>query len=117
VTIFGIEGALAPYLILIFVGFLPSEIWRFLSVFVARRIDENSQIFVYVRTVAAVLLVGIVGKLIFSPSGALSMVPLAARLASLGIGAAAFLVCRRSVLAAVFAGEAAIVAAGYYFAA
>jgi hypothetical protein len=28
-TIFGIDGALAPYLILIFFGFLPSEVWRF----------------------------------------------------------------------------------------
>jgi hypothetical protein len=116
VTIFGIDGALAPYLILILFGFLPSEIWRFMSVFAARRIDENSQVFVYVRTVAAVLLVGIVGKLIFAPSGALATVPLAARLGALGIGAAAFLIARRSVLAAVFAGEAAIIAAGYYFA-
>jgi hypothetical protein len=116
VSIFGIDGALAPYLILIFFGFLPSEVWRFMSVFAARRIDENSEIFVYVRTVAAVLLVGIVSKLIFSPSGALGMVPLAARLGALSIGAVAFLVSRRSVLAAVFAGEAAVIAAGYYFA-
>lgn len=115
-SIFGIDGALGPYLILIVFGFLPSEVWRFMSVFAARRIDENSEIFVYVRTVAAVLLVGIVGKLIFSPSGALAMVPLIARLGALALGAAAFLISRRSVLAAVFAGEAAIVAAGYYFA-
>jgi hypothetical protein len=114
-SIFGIDGALAPYLILVLFGFLPSEIWRFMSVFAARRIDENSEIFVYVRTIAAVLLVGIVAKLIFSPSGALAMVPLAARLGALGVGAAAFLIFRRSVLAAVFAGEAAMVAVGYYF--
>jgi hypothetical protein len=63
-----------------------------------------------------VLLVGIVGKLIFTPSGALALVPLAARLGALGVGAAAFLIFRRSVLAAVLAGEGAMVAAGYYFA-
>jgi hypothetical protein len=114
-SIFGIDGAFAPYLILIFFGFLPSEIWRFMSVFVARRIDENSEIFVYVRTIAAVLLVGIVGKLIFTPSGVLALVPLAARLGAVGVGAAAFLIFRRSVLVAVFAGEAAIIALGYYF--
>jgi hypothetical protein len=116
VTVFGIDGALAPYLILIFFGFLPSEIWRFMSVFAARRIDENSEVFVYVRTIAAVLLVGIVGKLIFNPSGALALAPLAARLGALAIGATAFLIFRRSVFAAVFAGEAAIIMAGYYFA-
>lgn len=114
-TIFSVDGALAPYLILVLVGFLPSEIWRFMSVFAARRIDENSEVFAYVRTVAAVLLVGIVGKLIFSPSGALAFVPLAARLGALGLGAVAFLIFRRSVLAAVIAGEAAMVGAGYYF--
>jgi hypothetical protein len=113
---FGIDGALAPYLILIFFGFLPSEIWRFMSVFVARRIDENSEVFVFVRTIAAVLLVGVVGKLIFTPSGALASLPLAARLGALAVGAVAFLISRRSVLAAVCAGEAAIIAAGYYFA-
>lgn len=116
VTVFGIDGALAPYLILIFFGFLPSEIWRFMSVFAARWIDESSEVFVYVRTVAAVLLVAIVGKLIFAPSGALAMLPLAARIGALAVGAGAFVIARRSVLAAVFAGEAAVIAPGYYFA-
>ncbi|GAC1560846.1 MAG: hypothetical protein NVS2B5_24860 [Beijerinckiaceae bacterium] len=115
-SVFGVDNALAPYLILILFGFLPSEIWRLMSVFVARRIDEKSEVFVYVRTIAAVLLVGIVGKLIFTPSGALALVPLAARLGALGVGAVAFLMFRRSVLAAVCAGEAAMIAAGYYFA-
>ena len=114
-SVFGVDGALAPYLILIFFGFLPSEVWRLTSVFAARRIDENSEVFVYVRTVAAVLLVGIVGKLIFTPSGALATVPLAARLGALAFGAVTFFISRRSVLAAVVAGEAAIIAAGYHF--
>lgn len=111
------DGGLAPYLILILFGFLPSEIWRWLSIFFARGIDEGSEIFVFVRTVASVLLVGVVGRLIFAPVGALAHVPLAARLGAIVAGGAAFLVFRRSVLAAVLAGEAAIVLAGWYFAA
>lgn len=109
------DGGLAPYLILILFGFLPSEIWRWLSVFFARGVNEGSEAFVFVRTVASVLLVGVVGRLIFSPVGALAHVPLFARLGAIVVGGAAFLLFRRSVLAAVLAGEAAIVAAGWWF--
>ena len=109
------DGGLAPYLILILFGFLPSEIWRWISVFLARGIDEGSELFVFVRTIASVLLVGVVARLVLLPTGALLVIPLAARLGALGAGAGAFLLFRRSVLAAVIAGEAAMLAAGFYF--
>lgn len=109
------DGGLAPYIILIVFGFLPSEIWRWLSVVLARGVNEGSELFIFVRTVASVLLVGVVGRLILSPVGALAQVPLAARLGALAVGGCAFLLFRRSVLAAVLAGEATIIAAGWYF--
>lgn len=108
-------GGLAPYLVLIVFGFLPSEIWRWLSVVLARGLDESSEIFVYIRTVASVLLIGVVGRLVLSPAGQLAQVPLAARLGALAVGGLAFMAFRRSVLAAVLAGEAAIVVAGWWF--
>ena len=43
------DGGLAPYLLLILFGFLPSEIWRWLSVGVARNVDEGSTLFVLAR--------------------------------------------------------------------
>lgn len=110
------DGGLAPYLLLIVCGFLPSEIWRWLSVGVARRIDEESQVFVLARTIAAVLLVGVVARLILTPAGDLAAVPLAGRLGALGVAGAAYLVFRRSVVAAVLCGEAAIMTAAYYLA-
>jgi hypothetical protein len=109
------DGGLAPYLVLIVFGFLPSEIWRVLSVFFARGLNEGSPIFVYIRTVASVLLIGVVARLILTPAGDLANVPLAARLGALAAGGLAFLAFRRSVLAAVLAGEAAIVVAGWWF--
>ena len=109
------DGGLAPYIILICFGFLPSEIWRWLSFFVARGVNEGSELFIFARTVSSVLLVGVVGKLIFSPVGALAGVPLAARLGALGVGFATFLLFRRSVLAAVLGGEAAIIFAGSWW--
>ena len=109
------DGGLAPYLVLILFGFLPSEIWRWASVFLARGLNEGSEIFVYIRTVASVLLVGVVGRLVLTPAGELAGVPLWARLGALAAGGAAFLAFRRSVLAAVLAGEATIVLAGWWF--
>jgi hypothetical protein len=109
------DGGLAPYLVLIVFGFLPSEVWRWLSVVLARGLNEGSEIFTYIRTVASVLLIGVVGRLILTPAGDLAHVPLAARLGALAVGGCAFLAFRRSVLAAVLAGEAAIVAAGWWF--
>ena len=63
-SFFASDPVLAPYLALILLGFLPSEIWRFLSVFIARRIDEELEAFLFVRSVATVLLVGVVVKIV-----------------------------------------------------
>lgn len=109
------DGGLTPYIILICFGFLPSEVWRWLSFFIARGVNEGSELFVFARTVSSVLLVGVVGKLIFSPVGALASVPLIARLGALAVGFGVFLLFRRSVLAAVLGGEAAIICAGWWY--
>ena len=108
-------GGLAPYLVLIVFGFLPSEVWRWISVLVARGVDESSEVFVFIRTIASVLLIGVVGRLVLTPAGDLAHVPLFARLGALVAGGLAFLAFRRSVLAAVLAGEGAIVLAGWWF--
>lgn len=110
-----LDAAQAPYLFLILFGFLPSEVWRFVSGFIAHGIDENSQIFVWVRSVATCLLAGVVAKLLLSPSGALALVPLAARFGALAAGGLAFLAFRRSVMTAVIVGETALIGAAYYF--
>src|SRR3954454_15372754 len=64
-------GALWPYLMLIAFGFLPSEIWRVLAVFLARGFDERAEIFVWVRAVATTLVAGVVAKILIAPAGAL----------------------------------------------
>jgi hypothetical protein len=98
------------YLVLILVGFLPNEVWRMLGVVLARGIDENSEILVWVRAVATAVLAGVVAQLIFFPAGALAAVPLAVRVAAALAGFVAFLAIRRSVLAGVVIGEAVLLA-------
>jgi hypothetical protein len=104
-------GELWPYLLVLTVGFLPTEIWRLLGMTFSSRLDENSEFFLWVRAVASALLAAVTAKLLFSPSGALAAVPLLARLASLGVGLAGFFLARRSVVVGVGLAEAALVLA------
>ena len=96
---------LLPYLVLVLVGFLPTEVWRMLGLVVARGIDEESELLIWVRAVAVAVLAGVIAKLVVLPPGALAAVPLAVRLAAIAAGFAAFVLVRRSVLAGVVVGE------------
>jgi Branched-chain amino acid transport protein (AzlD) len=98
-----------PYLVLLLVGFLPNEIWRWLGVIAARGLDEQSEIVVWVRAVATAILAGVIAKLTIFAPGALASVPLSVRLAAVAIGFAAFLLVRRSAFVGVATGETALV--------
>lgn len=108
-------GGLWPYIVIVVFGFLPSEIWRWASVFLAKGLSEDSEILVWVRAVASALLASVVAKLLMSPSGALAVVPALWRWGALAAGLLAFMLARRSVLAGVVAGEVILIAAGYFF--
>jgi hypothetical protein len=102
-----------PYIVLILIGFLPSEIWRMLGVVLSRGLDERSQIIVWVRAVATTLLAAVVMKLLLTPTGALAAAPFFIRIAAVGIGVGAFYLFRRSVIAGVLAGEAVLISVTY----
>lgn len=108
-------GGLWPYLVVILFGFLPSEIWRWMSVYFVKGLSEEAEILVWVRAVASALLAGVVAKLLLSPSGALAAIPLVWRWVSLLAGIAGFYVLRRSVFAGVFVGECVLILAGFVF--
>ena len=103
-------GPLWPYLLVIIVGFLPSEVWRVLGVFLSYGLDERSETLVWIRAVATALLAGVVAKLLLTPSGALAVVPLFGRVGSLLIGVAGYFAVRRSVIAGIVLGEATLIA-------
>ncbi len=108
-------GGLWPYLVVILIGFLPTEIWRFAGVVAGRNLDESSEIMLWVRLVAAALVAGVVAKLLLAPSGALAVIPLWGRAGALLVGFAVFWLRRRSVLTGLVAGEAALIVAGFAF--
>jgi hypothetical protein len=102
-------GELTPYLVLILVGFLPTEIWRMLGVVAARGVDEESELVVWIRAIAVAVLAGVIAKLTLFPPGALAGIPAPVRVGAVAIGLLAFLTVRRSVFAGVAAGEAALI--------
>lgn len=108
-------GDLAPYLVMILVGFLPNEVWRMLGVVVARGLDEESEFVTWVRAVATGVLAGVIAKLIAFPPGALAGVPVAVRVGAMACGFAAYLLMRRSVFAGLVAGEAVLIAGALAF--
>jgi len=108
--------AMEPYLALLLIGVLPSEVWRWLGLALGGGLDEDSEIIMWVRAVATALIAAVVARIVLIPPGALATVPLGVRLAALGIGFLAFLLIRRSAFAGVLAGEAALVAGALAFA-
>ncbi len=109
------SAELQSYLILIVVGFLPSEVWRWLGIALGRGLDEQSEIILWVRGVATALVAAVVARIILIPPGALAGVALSVRIAALAIGFFAFLFIRRSAFAGVLAGEAALIAGALAF--
>ncbi|KAF0231027.1 MAG: hypothetical protein FD175_896 [Beijerinckiaceae bacterium] len=107
------SGGLWPYLVVILFGFLPSEVWRWVSVFLVKGLSTESEILVWVKAVASALLASVVAKILLSPSGALAAVPALWRWSAMAGGLAAYFVLRRSVLAGVVLGEAILIAAGF----
>ncbi len=109
------DPAFSPWLAVALLGFLPSEIWRWLSVVVAHKIDEESEAFLLVRSVATALLVGVVLKIVTVPAREIAVVPIFARATAFVVAAAAFFIFRRSVFAAIVAGEAAMISAAWWW--
>jgi hypothetical protein len=108
-------SGLEPYLILVLIGFLPSEVWRWLGIALGRGLDENSEIVLWVRAVATALVAAVVARITLFPPGALAGVPVEVRLAALGLGFLAFLVIRRSAFAGVLVGEAVLIGGAMAF--
>lgn len=107
------SSPLWPYVVLVLVGFLPNEIWRWAGFLLARGIDESSEILVWVRAVATAVLAAVIAKLIFFAPGALASVPLSVRVVALVAGFAGFLALKRSVFAGVAVGEAVLIAGAF----
>jgi hypothetical protein len=105
------SGWFWPFLVVIVVGFLPTEVWRVLGVLAGKGLSEDSELFQWVKVVATALVASVVAKLVLAPTGALAAIPAAGRVAAIVAGVAAMLLVRRSMIAGLLAGEMTLIAA------
>jgi branched-subunit amino acid transport protein AzlD len=108
------HGPLWPYLLVIFAGFLPTDVWRWAAVVFGRKLDEDSEIMTFIRGVANAMVAGVIMKLVLFPTGDLAAVPLWLRGGAVVLSFAAYFVCRRSMLIGVLAGEALLITGAYF---
>jgi len=108
--------AMEPYLALVLIGFLPSEIWRWLGILLGRGLNEESEIILWVRGVATALIAAVVARIVLFPPGALAGVPVEVRIAAIACGFLAFLLIRRSAFVGVIVGEAVLIGGAAAFA-
>ena len=97
------------WLVLLLAGFLPNEVWRLVGLWVGKRIDEKSEILVWVRAVATAILAGVIVQILIVPPGALGLVPPIIRYTSVAVGFVAYILASRSVVAGVLVGEIYVV--------
>lgn len=104
---------LGPYLAILLLAILPTHVWRWLGVLFAGRLNEESEIFVWVKAVATALVSALIAKLVLYPAGVLESVPMAARIGAAAIGFGAFLVGGKRLAVGILAAELALVAAWF----
>lgn len=107
-------GDLWPYLLIIVAGFLPTDVWRWLAVISARRLDEDSEIMIFIRGVATAMVAGVIMRLVIFPTGDLETVPLEVRAGAVVAAFAVYFLLQRSMIAGVIAGEIVMIAGAYF---
>ncbi|GGA82210.1 hypothetical protein GCM10011491_07020 [Brucella endophytica] len=98
-----------PFVFILLAGWLATDIWRFLGVFVGGRIREDSQALVLVRCIATALVAAVIAQLILYPTGELASSPLWLRVGAAAVGFALYLATGKRVLVGVAVAEILLV--------
>lgn len=109
-TFGGIDAWWWPYLFILAGGWLATDVWRYLGVFLGGRISEDSDALVFVRAMATALVAAVIANLIVFPSGALGDTPVWLRVGATAAGFGVYLGTGKTMLAGLIAGEAVLVA-------
>jgi len=104
-----LPDGLAGYLILLVVGFLAHEPWRWLGFYLGRDIDADGEVFRWVKAIANALIAGLVLRLVVFSPGALADVAPWLRLSAFALGVAVFFLADKSLPLAMGIGMVALV--------
>lgn len=99
-----------PYAFILLAGSLPTNMWRWLGVFVGGALRDESDLLLWVRAVASALIAAVISKLILFPTGPLADTSILLRLGATAFGMTAFWLCRKNILAGVVSAEAVLLA-------
>ncbi len=110
-TFFSVDAWWWPYVFILLAGSLPTNIWRWLGVFVGGALRDDTDLLLWVRAVASALIAGVISKLILFPDGPLGDTSVLLRLGAAAIGMIAFWIGRKNILVGVLAAEAVLLAA------
>lgn len=102
-------ATVGPYVAILVGACLPTQVWRWLGVMLAGRVDDNSEIFIWVKAVATALVASVIAKLILSPSGELGQTPVILRLAAIAAGFAVYLVTGKRLALGIVITEAVLI--------
>ncbi|WEX11735.1 AzlD domain-containing protein [Chelativorans sp. AA-79] len=94
-----------PYLFILLGGWLATDFWRFLGVYLGGRMTEESEVLVLVRCIATGLVAAVIANLIIFPTGMLASTPLFLRIGAAGLGFVAYLASGKKVLVGIAVGE------------
>lgn len=84
------ETGMNTYLLIFLLGTLPTIVWRFMGVYFAEKIDEDSEALHWVKTVASALIAALVARIMMVPAGQLAQTAFSSRLIAMAIGVAVF---------------------------
>lgn len=107
------DETILSYLIILLVGSLATDIWRWAGALIGARIDADSETLKWVRAVSNALVAGLVGRMLIFPAGALAASPLSLRLGAFAIGIVAYVATGKNFAIGVFAGFLALIAAQF----
>lgn len=102
-----------PYVFILLAGWLPTDIWRWIGVVSAGRIDETSRLIALARAIATALVAAVIARLVFYPTGSLAAVPDVVRIGALAGGFLSYILLGRHILLGCFVAEAILLGVPY----
>lgn len=99
-----------PFIFILIGGWLATDAWRFLGVFLGGKLSEDSQMLVMVRCIATALVAAVIANLVVFPTGALASTPLTLRIGAGAAGFASYILAGKRVIVGILIAEAVLVA-------
>ena len=104
------DGAYGWIVFLLIAGTLATDVWRWLGVFAALRVDENGEVFRWVRAVSNALVAALIAKLVLFPPGVLAETSIVLRGGAFLAGVVAFFTFGRSMILGIVLAELVLIA-------